>query len=141
MYRIVDEPLDPQALSAAVADCETARGAVVSFLGIVRDRADDGREVLGLSYEAFAPMAVAEFERIGRETRERFGDVFLAITHRIGDVAVGEIAVAVVVGAQHRRAAFAACEYAIDELKQRAPIWKKERYADGSRAWKNNAGG
>ena len=69
------------------------------------------------------------------------GDVAIAIAHRAGDLAVGDVAVAVVVAAAHRDAAFAACRYAIDELKQRAPIWKKERYADGGTQWRQNACG
>ena len=84
-------------------------------------------------------MVVAEFERIGAVVRERFGDVWLAIVHRIGDLPVGETAVAIVAAAVHRKAAFLACEYAIDEVKRRAPIWKKEWYADGSGEWKSNA--
>lgn len=136
MYRIVREPIDPHALEAAVAATAGLFGGIVTFQGVVRDRADDGRPVSGLWYEAYEPMAVAEFERIGAEARERFGDVCLAIVHRIGDLAVGEISVAVAAGAAHRGAAFDACEYAIDQLKRRAAIWKKERYGDGTQGWK-----
>ena len=106
---------------------------------MVRPNADDGRPVEGLFYEAFEPMAVAEFERIAGEARARFGDVRLAIVHRVGDLAVGEIAVAVVAAAAHRGAAFDACRYAVDELKSRAAIWKRERYAGGPAGWKANA--
>jgi molybdopterin synthase catalytic subunit len=124
-------------LTAAVRD--DVFGAVVSFLGIVRERADDGRLVHGLEYEAYDAMALAEFETIAGEAYQRFGDVRLAIVHRTGYLKVGEIAVAVVVGSPHRGAAFDACEYAIDEVKSRAPIWKKELYADGDERWKSNA--
>lgn len=110
----------------------------MTFLGVVRERADDGRAVTGLSYEAHEAMALAELERIGSEARDRFG-ARLAIAHRTGDLAVGEIAVAVAAAAEHRAQAFDACRYAIDELKRRAPIWKSERYADGSRDWVENA--
>lgn len=113
----------------------------MTFLGVVRERADDGRAVTGLSYEAFEPMAIRTFETIAGEARERFGDVRLAIVHRVGDLVIGDVAVAVVAAAVHREAAFAACSYAIDELKQRAPIWKKEHYADGVSEWKVNACG
>jgi molybdopterin synthase catalytic subunit len=114
-------------------------GGVVTFVGVVRDTAEDGRSVLGLSYEAFEPMAIAEFERIAAEARERFGDLKVTIVHRIGELNAGDVAVAVVAAAPHRDAAFEACRYCIDELKRRAPIWKKERYADGQEHWKANA--
>ncbi|MGC1381240.1 MAG: molybdenum cofactor biosynthesis protein MoaE [Candidatus Baltobacteraceae bacterium] len=135
MFAIQREPIDARALERAV---RAGDGGVVTFLGVVRDRSDDGRTVRGLSYEAFEPMAVAEFEAIDGEARERFGPVRLAIVHRVGELAVGEIAVAVLAAAPHRGAAFDACEYAIDQLKRRAPIWKKEHYADGSDVWRAN---
>ncbi|MEO6836336.1 MAG: molybdenum cofactor biosynthesis protein MoaE [Candidatus Tumulicola sp.] len=137
MYRIVREAIDPRGLESAVRT--DACGGIASFLGVVRAHADDRRAVAGLSYEAFEPMAIAEFESIADEVRGRFGDVRLAIVHRVGDLAIGDIAVAIVVAAGHRAAAFDACEYAIDEVKRRAPIWKKERYADGAGEWKANA--
>lgn len=137
MFAIVREPIDAERLSAAVRD--DVFGAIVTFLGIVRERADDGRPVDGLEYEAYDAMAVAEFETIAGEACQRFGDVRLAIVHRAGRLNVGEIAVAVVAGSPHRGAAFDACEYAIDEVKSRAPIWKKELYADGEERWKDNA--
>jgi molybdopterin synthase catalytic subunit len=84
-------------------------------------------------------MAVMEFERIAAEARERFGPCEIAVHHRIGDLRIGEIAVGVAVAAPHRGEAFDACEYVIDELKRRAPIWKKEHYVDGSGDWKENA--
>ncbi len=138
-FRIVAEPIDPARVLAAVAAARY--GGVASFLGVVRERADDGRPVTGLSYEAFEPMAVAEFEAIAGEARERFGDVTIAIEHRVGALAVGDVAVAVAAGAVHRDAAFQACRYAIDELKRRAPIWKKEAYAGGASEWRENACG
>jgi molybdopterin synthase catalytic subunit len=137
VFAIVREPIEPAALEAAVRG--PAYGGVASFLGVVRERADDGRAVDGLEYEAYDAMAVAEFEAIASEARSRFGDVTLAIVHRTGRLAIGEIAVAVVAASVHRAAAFDACEYAIDEVKSRAPIWKKERYVDGEERWKSNA--
>lgn len=137
--RIVREPIDVAALAAAIA--AAGYGGVVSFTGVVRDRSDDGHAVNGLSYEAFEPLAVSTFEAIRAEICDRWGDVAIAIAHRIGDLAVGDVAVAVVVAAVHRDAAFEACRYAIDELKQRAPIWKKERYADGGTQWRQNVCG
>ncbi len=133
MFRIVTDPIDPQQLATAAG---TGPGGIVTFLGIVRDVADDGRRVTALRYEAFEPMALREFETIADEARERFGDVVLAIVHRVGEVTVGEIAVAVLAAARHRAAAFDACRYAIDQLKERAPIWKREHYADGTAAWR-----
>jgi molybdopterin synthase catalytic subunit len=125
MFAITRDAIDPRAVEASVHG--DAQGGVVTFLGIVRERASDGREVSGLSYEAYDEMAVAEFERLAKEVRDRYGEVELAIVHRVGELRVGEIA--------HRAAAFDACEYAIDELKQRAPIWKKEHYVEGDAAW------
>ncbi len=136
MLRIVRDAIDPHALEAAVSGDEC--GGVVTFLGVVRSHSDDGRLVRGLSYEAFEPMATAEFERIAGRARERFGEVRVAIIHRVGDLAVGDIAVAIVAAAAHRGTAFDACRYAIDEVKRDAPIWKRERYADGSDEWKAN---
>jgi molybdopterin synthase catalytic subunit len=133
LHRIVHEPIDPQDLEQIV---RTGDGGVVTFLGVVRGDAQDGRAVSALWYEAHEVMALEEFAAIAREARERFGDVQVAIVHRVGEVGVGEIAVAVLAAAAHRAEAFDASEYAIDELKRRAPIWKKERYADGGDAWR-----
>ncbi|HYL26591.1 MAG TPA: molybdenum cofactor biosynthesis protein MoaE [Candidatus Nitrosotalea sp.] len=137
MFHIVGEAIAPHTLERIV---RTSDGGVVSFLGIVRETADDGRPVSGLFYEAFEAMAVRVFENIADEARERYGDVHLAIVHRIGELRVGEISVAVLAAAAHRAAAFDACRYAIDQLKARAPIWKQERYADGERQWKSSHG-
>ena len=136
MFRIVREAIDMTELTRAVRT--DACGAVVTFAGIVRERSDDDRPVNGLSYEAHEPMAVSEFERIAAEVRERFGECNLAIVHRTGDLRIGEIAVGVAAASAHRAQAFDACEYAIDELKARAPIWKKEHYAGGAGEWKAN---
>ena len=124
MFAIVRSAIDVPALArqAAADSC----GALVTFSGVVRDRSDDGRPVCGLSYEAHEEMAIAEFEKIAREARERFGARGIAVVHRIGDLNVGEIAVAVAVSSPHRAEAFDACEYVIDELKARAPIWKRD---------------
>lgn len=137
MLRIAREPIDQRAVEARVRS--SACGAVVTFLGAVRERADDGRAVNGLQYEAFDAMAVSEFDAIVAEARERFGEVSIAAEHRVGELRVGEIAVVVCVAAAHRGEAFAACRYAIDELKRRAPIWKKELYVEGGGDWKANA--
>jgi len=136
MFAIVREPID----AAAVArDVRTdACGAVVSFAGVVRETSGDERPVTGLSYEAHESMAAEEFERIAAEARERFGPCEISVVHRIGDLQVGDISVAVAVAAPHRGTAFEACEYAIDELKRRAPVWKKEHYTAGDSEWRTN---
>lgn len=133
MFRIVTEAIDVESLKQVV---RRGDGGVVTFLGVVREDADDGRPVSALWYEAHETMAVREFEAIEKEARERFGDVRVAIIHRIGELRVGEVSVAVLAAAPHRGAAFDACRYAIDELKRRAPIWKKEQYAGGGAEWR-----
>lgn len=138
MYEITSQAIDVAALERRVRT--DARGGIVTFSGVVRERSDDGRPVTGLSYEAHEDMARAEFARIADEARERFGPCEIAVAHRIGDLRIGEVAVAVVVASVHRGAAFRACEYVIDELKRRAAIWKKEHYVDGGDSiWKQNA--
>ena len=134
MFAITPEPLDIAALIAAVRGDED--GAVVTFLGVVRERSDDDRPVDGLEYEAYAVMAVPEMETIAGEAVARFPGVKLAIAHRTGTLRVGEASVAIAASAPHRAAAFDACEYAIDELKKRVPVWKKEHYTDGDAAWR-----
>lgn len=133
MFAVVRTPVDPNALAQRVRT--DACGAVVTFAGVVRERSDDERAVSGLSYEAHESMAAAEFEAIANEARERFGPCEIAVLHRTGDLRVGEVAVAVAVASAHRGQAFDACEYVIDQLKARAPIWKKEQYLDGASEW------
>jgi molybdopterin synthase catalytic subunit len=126
--------LDARAIESLVRD--DARGGLVTFAGAVRRLADDGRPVTGLAYEAHEAMAIAEFAKIAGEAEARFANCAIAIHHRTGDLAIGDVAVVVAVASAHRVEAFEACRYAIDELKHRAPIWKRERYADGSSEWK-----
>lgn len=137
MLAIVRAPIDVGELQAAVVDL--SHGGVVTFAGVVRSRGDDGRVVTGLGYEAYEPLALAEFAAVASEARARFGDVRVAIVHRVGELRPGETAVAVVAASAHRRQAFEACAYAIDAVKSRAAIWKRERYADGASAWLANA--
>lgn len=134
MIGLSAQPLDAPALERAVKT--EAHGAVVTFLGVTRETSpDDPRPVAALEYEAYESMAVAEMETIARETRERFGPLGIAMAHRTGRVALGEPSVAVVVAAPHRGAAFDACRYAIDALKARVAVWKREVYRDGGGAW------
>lgn len=109
-------------------------GAYASFEGWVRDH-HGGRAVSGLRYESYAELALSEGAKVLAEARERFEIVDACCVHRVGDLAIGELAVWVGVSAAHRDAAFAACRYIIDETKARVPIWKRERYAGGEADW------
>jgi molybdopterin synthase catalytic subunit len=109
-------------------------GAVVCFEGRVRDR-NDGRAVHGLSYQAYLGLAETEGTRIVEEARARFPVERIVCVHRVGDLALGDVAVWAGVSAGHRGAAFDACRYVIDQVKARVPIWKREHYADGESGW------
>lgn len=135
MIRVAEGLIDEAAVAAWVR--QAGAGAVVAFAGTTRD-AFEGKAVLELRYEAQVALAVSELEAIRSEAAARWPGLLLAIVHRLGVVPVGETSVFVAASAPHRDAAFAACRYAIDELKARAPIWKREVYADGS-SWKTNA--
>jgi molybdopterin synthase catalytic subunit len=107
-------------------------GAVVTFLGVVRDHSDGRTGVSGLTYEAYEEVAARRMEEIVVETRRRWPDVErVAVLHRTGDVALSEASVAVVVSSPHRADAFEAARYAIDTLKETVPIWKREHWAGG----------
>lgn len=135
LYQITDTGLDPEALRAAVAD--PAAGAIATFIGVARN-SFRGKAVQHLEYEAYAPMAEQEMERIGMEIARQWPMVTgIAIAHRTGRVEVGEASVAIAISAPHRREALAACAQAIDRLKATLPVWKKEVFADGSE-WREN---
>ena len=106
-------------------------GAVVVFEGVVRNNSS-GRRTLYLEYEAYEPMAIRKMEEIGGEARRRFEIDHIGMIHRLGRLEIGETSVAIIVTAAHRRAAFGACQFAIDRLKEIVPIWKKEYFEDGS---------
>jgi molybdopterin synthase catalytic subunit len=110
-----------------------ADGAVVTFLGLVRNH-NLGRRVRYLEYEAYEPLALKTFERIASETADRWPDTRLALHHRVGRLEVGEASVAVATRSPHRANAYAACRYAIERVKQIAPIWKRE-FFDGGDVW------
>ena len=131
-FRISASAIDVGALQAALRDPRA--GACASFEGWVRDH-NDGRPVEGLHYEAYVELAQAEGATILDEALRRFDLVDAACVHRVGDLAIGEMAVWVGVSAAHRDAAFAACRWIIDEVKARVPIWKRERYAGGQADW------
>jgi len=129
--------LGENTIDAAVLMRDLSRntaGACVTFEGWVRDR-NAGRAVLRLDYQAYAPLALSEGARILAEAMQRFAIMEARCAHRLGSLAIGDLAVWVGVSAGHRDSAFAACRYIIDEVKQRVPIWKNEHYADGESGW------
>jgi len=133
-FAVVPDLLDPRLVESLVAS--PAAGALVTFTGSVRDHAR-GQAVSALDYEAYAPAAVKMLARIGDEIAGRWGIDRVAIWHRTGLLGVGEASVVIAVASAHREEAFAACQYAIERLKQIVPIWKKEHYAGGA-VWIGN---
>lgn len=133
-FVVTAEPIDTEVVRAAVADPQA--GGVVVFIGVVRARSNSGRAVTVLEYEAYPVMAEEQMAVIGGELTERFGIApnRIAMVHRIGRLLVGDVAVVIAIASPHRKEAFAACEYAIDRVKDIVPIWKKETGPDGS-AW------
>ena len=131
MAFLTSEPIQIESLLQQVSAPE--RGAITTFIGTVRNH-HAGREVLELEYEAFAPMAEAECGTIVAEAEDRW-PCRIALQHRVGRLALGDAAVAIAAGSAHRDESFQACRYVIEELKRRVPIWKRERYADGTEAW------
>jgi molybdopterin synthase catalytic subunit len=131
-FRIADAPFDPAALRQELLSHQA--GALASFEGMVRDN-NEGRAVAALSYEAYRALAEAEGERIMVEAGGRFPIIGAVCVHRVGRLALGELAVWVGVSAGHRDGAFAACRWIIDEVKSRVPIWKHEHYAQGGAEW------
>jgi len=132
MIELTRSPIEYNALTERVRRGHC--GAVVTFLGTVRDLTGD-RTTLALDYEAYPGMAEKKMAEIEADTRARWpvGDV--ALVHRLGRLDVGEVSVAVAVSCPHRQQAFEACRHAIDRLKELVPIWKKENWADGSTEW------
>jgi sulfur-carrier protein adenylyltransferase/sulfurtransferase len=133
-FRFSRTAIDVASVRAELAD--PACGGYTSFEGLVRNH-NEGLSVRHLEYEAFEPLAVKEGERIVAEAIERFGIERAACVHRIGDLAIGDMAVWVGASARHRDEAFRACRYIIDEVKHRVPIWKKEHYENGDSGWVN----
>ena len=127
-FELTSEPIDVGEVARRVVPPEC--GATVTLDGYVREWTR-GRRTLYLVYEAYAPMALGEMRRLGREAHERFEIAHIGIVHRTGRLEIGETSVCISVSAPHRRAAFEACEWAMRELKRTVPIWKKEFYEDG----------
>lgn len=132
---VVRDAIDVSALAGAAPE----DGALCVFTGVVRNH-NQGRAVRYLEYEGYEEMVTAVFEEIAAEARKNFGVTQVLIVHRLGRMEIGETSVAVAVSSPHRREAFEACRFAIDTLKHRAPIWKKEFYDDGS-SWLEEPGG
>lgn len=107
-----------------------AAGGTVAFVGTVRDQTQ-GKKVLRLEFESYEPMAVKEMQKIAESVMERWKAFKVSIHHRVGVLEIGEIAVVIAVATAHRKAAFEACAFAIDTLKETVPIWKKEVFEDG----------
>ena len=135
LFRLTYEALELEVLAELVASPEA--GAITTFLGVTRNH-NLGQGVRFLEYEAYEPMALKEMARIGQEAQERFEIKKIAIWHRLGTVEIGQGSVAIAVSAGHRKAAFGACEFAIDRLKEQVPIFKKEHFADDSTRWVPN---
>ena len=134
-FQITNQPLDPKPLAALVAAPDM--GAIVTFAGIVRNNFA-GRSTAYLEYQAYESMAVTVLEQLAGEARARWGSGAIAIHHRIGRLEIGETAVLIVVAAPHRHEAFEAAEWLMDRIKEVAPIWKKEIWADGASEWVGN---
>lgn len=105
-------------------------GGLAIFVGTVRNQTQN-KKVLKLLFESYTPMAIKEMQKIGLTLEERWGALKVIIHHRVGELLVGDIAVIIAVSTPHRAAAFEACQYAIDTLKETVPIWKKEFFEDG----------
>jgi adenylyltransferase/sulfurtransferase len=133
-FRIEHEPIRGPLLGD-----NTSAGAIVVFEGLVRNL-NEGKPVQALEYEAFDEMAVLEGEKILAEARKRFGLIALACSHRVGLLRLGEVAIRIEASGGHRREAFEAAEWVVDEVKRRVPIWKKEHYDDGPSEWLNAGG-
>lgn len=132
MFELFETPIDTAQLKSRLAHPET--GALVTFEGWVRDH-NEGKPVASLEYEAHPALALKEASAILEEVRNTFEVQQVICVHRVGHLEIGSMAVWVGVTAAHRDAAFAACRYVIDEIKERVPIWKKEHYVEGDAKW------
>lgn len=129
---VTADVIDPTAVLGRVGSDED--GATILFLGVVRDHAD-GRAVSGMRYDAYVEMAQPVLQSVAEEAAERLGTDRVAVVHRVGELEIGDISVAIAVSSPHRAESFDASRYVIEEIKKRLPVWKKEHYLDGSEAW------
>lgn len=131
---VTEEPLSVEEHAALVADA--AAGAVVTFSGVVRDH-DGGRSVRELEYQGH-PSAADIVAEVAADLAGRYPGVrALAVSHRVGPLKIGDVALACAVAAEHRKEAFALCSDLVDEVKKRLPVWKRQVFADGSDEWVN----
>jgi len=128
VFKITSELLIAESIITEVN--KSGNGGICTFVGTVRDNAD-GKSVLHLEYDAYAEMAEKKLADVAAEIKNKWGLDDVSIVHRIGKLEIGEAAVVIAVGAPHRKEAFAACQYAIDRIKEYVPIWKKEYFEDG----------
>jgi molybdopterin synthase catalytic subunit len=135
MAELRDAPLSVDEVRGAVMD--PGAGGIALFAGAVRNH-DHGRDVVRLSYSAH-PSAAAELHRVCEKVTAEFDVTALAAVHRVGELAVGDLAVVVAVSCPHRAEAFAACRALIDELKRSVPVWKQQLFSGGDSEWVNNA--
>ena len=136
LLSVGSDPLELRSLIAAVSDRGEdtgSDGAVATFLGLVRNH-NAGRVVQYLEYEGYEPLAMRVFERIAAECKDRWPGVRVALHHRLGRIEIGQASVAIAVASAHRANAFSACRYAIERVKQIAPIWKRE-FFEGGDVW------
>jgi molybdopterin synthase catalytic subunit len=131
MFHATNQPIDLNELVLFVTDPEA--GAIATFIGTTRNN-NEGRKVIGLDYEAYPQMAEKELARIGEDAKKQWPICRMAIVHRLGPVKIGEASVIIAVSSAHRDAAFAACRYAIEEIKKTVPIWKREVF-EGGEVW------
>ena len=129
MIAIIHDAIDLQAVLKSVED--PSAGAIYIFVGTTRNHSH-GKKVVALEYDAYQPMAQKFMTKIAEEIQSRCNIARISIVHRIGRVEIGEASVVIAVSAAHRKEAFEACRFAIDELKKVVPIWKKEFYEDGN---------
>ncbi|MFK7934600.1 MAG: molybdenum cofactor biosynthesis protein MoaE [Saprospiraceae bacterium] len=126
--QILSTPLSTETCQQFVQN--DAAGGISIFVGTVRNQTK-GKAVLKLDFEAYEPMAISEMRKIAETIQRDHGAERVSMHHRVGSLAIGEVAVIIAVATPHRKAAFAACQYAIDTLKETVPIWKKEFFEDG----------
>ena len=137
LVALTSEPLDLQALIAAVGGQEHGDGAIATFIGLVRDH-NQGRRVSYLEYEAYEPLAVKALQRIVDEARESWPGARLGVHHRVGRIELSEASIIIAAASAHRAEAFAACRYTIERVKQIVPIWKHEHF-EGGEVWLEGA--
>ncbi|AYV68454.1 molybdenum cofactor biosynthesis protein MoaE [Niallia circulans] len=136
-FEITDRPINLQEVIDKVV--RRNAGAITTFIGTVREMTA-GKKTLFLTYEAYVPMAAKKLAQIGEEVKEKWGDIDIAITHRIGKLEISDVAVVIAVSTPHRKDAYEANQYAIERIKEIVPIWKREHWESGEE-WIGNQKG